>query len=501
MPFDPSLPLQIAQASQPQDSLAQYGKVIALKNALQQGQIGQQQLQEGSINLQQKQLLFNDQQKISQVLADPTVGGDIEKAIPKLGAAGVSGQSIIALTKAHADNKKTLADTALATANAGKAQQELEESQANTISDLLQSSNDSAATSGGPAQSLLGHLNALKAASPSLSPKLDALASQVLNAPDHNAAAQQVITNGITQATKNKTATAAEQTAGAAQKNAQADELTFKNALMKAAVTGQGGEQLIQQRFAGNPDAAAQALAAWRQNLSSGDLAKANEEVNKVYDNTIGAPGKAAATVKAETPAKVAQGQAMIPVEAATAAAKATAEIPARVAGAVAERKAVAATSPSAFEGIVDPTVRNQAMTEADKIYKDYTDKIGNTQAFLDSVNAARTNPAIAATLPMQEVRQFINRVNTSEIRSVSSGVGGILDRADTWLQKNTTGTPPKWLLDDITQIAPIQIRQAQQGFNAGKQRLQMRGVDVSKLPPPDTGETAASGHQVNPFR
>lgn len=190
----------------------------------------------------------------------------------------------------------------------------------------------------------------------------------------------------------------------------------------------------------------------------------------------------------------------MIPVQAQAAGAEENARIPGRVAGAVQEQRALAKDSPDAFSGITSQTARNQAQNEADKVYKDYTDKASQTQSFLDSVNAARTNPAIAATIPMQEVRQFINRVNAQELSAVSAGVGGILQRADTWLEKNTIGTPPKWLLDDVSQIAGIQLQAAQRGFEAGKDRLKMRGVDVTKLPAPSTaatGQVAGSGAPI----
>jgi hypothetical protein len=56
MAADPGIAMQIAQNTQAPDPLAQYGRVLALKNVIQQGQIGQQQLQEGNLDLQSKQM-------------------------------------------------------------------------------------------------------------------------------------------------------------------------------------------------------------------------------------------------------------------------------------------------------------------------------------------------------------------------------------------------------------------------------------------------------------
>ena len=488
MALDPGLALQVAQAAQPQDALAQYGKALALKNALQQNQIGAQQLQEGQIGLQQKQLLFDDQQKISKVLSDPSVNGDIEKAIPMLGPAGVSGQSILSITKGLDEHREKIANVTKAQADAAQANQKVEGEQKGLVDDMLQGlANNPSAT----AADLLSRAHILTTTSPALAPKIAPIIAQIQQAPDPDAAARQIVQSAATASSQARAAEAAKNAAAGKKDTAEAARTEFQNTLMQTALAGGAGagEGVIQQRFAGNPAAAQKAIAAWRQNLSTGDLKTANEEVNKIYEQEIGSASK----ITAETPAKVAQERQMIPVAAARAGAEENARIPGRVAGAVQEQQALAKTSPDAFAGITNPASRNSAQNEADRVYKDYSDKVGQTQSFLDSVNAARTNPAIAATIPMQEVRSFVNRVNATELKSVSSGVGGILDRADTWLQKNATGIPPKWLLDDVAQIGDIQNKAAKRGFDAGKQRLQMRGVDVTKLPAPDTGAPAAA--------
>ena len=485
MPTDPSI---LLQGTPPPNPLEQYGRVVALKNALQQNQIGAQQLQEGQIGLQQKQLLFDDQQKISKVLSDPSVNGDIEKAIPMLGPAGVSGQSILSITKGLDEHREKIANVTKAQADAAQANQKVEGEQKGLVDDMLQGlANNPNAT----AADLLSRAHILTTTSPALAAKVAPIIAQLQNSNDPDGTARQIVQSATTASSQQKAAEIAQKAAAGRKDTAEATKTEFQNTLMQTALQGGAGagESLIQQRFAANPAAGQKAIAAWRQNLTTGDLKAANEEVNKIYEQEIGAPSK----IAAETPAKLAQERQLIPIKAAAAGAEENARIPGRIAGAVGEQQALAKLSPDAFAGIPSPTNRNAAQNEADKVYKEYTDKVGQTQSFLDSVNAARTNPAIAATIPMQEVRSFVNRVNAQELKAVSSGVGGILQRADTWLEKNTTGVPPKWLLDDIAQIGGIQIQAAQRGFQAGKQRLQMRGVDVTKLPAPDTGTPAAA--------
>ena len=332
MPIDPSLITDtLSRWQSPQfafpDPLAQFAKLQALQNGITQQQVNQQQLQAGALGLQEKQTLLNDQQKLSQLQADPSLANDpdpLGTVLKKAAGAGVSFNTINTLTKAHLENSASIANTQKAQADAAEANNKVAESQGNLVSDMLKSSQDQGST----AASLLAHANLLKTVSPALGPKLDALTAQVLNAPDPDAAAKKLIESGINQATMAKAAQAAQHSAAAKKDTAEATKTEFQNTLMKTALDGGAGagESLIQQRFAGNPAAAAKALFAWRQNLSTGDLKAANDEVNKIYQNEIGA----ASQIASETPAKVAQGRAMIPVEAATAAARERAALPVR---------------------------------------------------------------------------------------------------------------------------------------------------------------------------
>ena len=484
MATDPGI---LLQGTPPPNPLEQYGRVVALKNALQQNQIGAQQLQEGQIGLQQKQLLFDDQQKISKVLSDPSVNGDIEKAIPMLGPAGVSGQSILSITKGLDEHREKIANVTKAQADAAAANQKVEGEQKGLVDDMLQGlANNPNAT----AADLLSRAHILTTTSPALAAKVAPIIAQIQNSNDPDGTARQIVQSAATASSQAKAAEVAQKAAAGRKDTAEAAKTEFQNTLMHTALQGGAGagSALIHQRFAGNPAAEAKAQAAWNQNLTTGDLKAANEEVNKIYEQEIGAPSK----IAAETPAKLAQERQMVPIEASKAAARANAEIGPHVAQAVQTQAAIAKSAPDAYAGIPNPSRQKQAEDETDKVYKEYTDAVTKNQTFLNTVEGARTNPALVPLVGMQEVKAYLNRVTQSELNSVGS-VGSMAQRAETWLSKNATGTPPKWLLDDISQIGKIQAQDAQSKFTAGKQRLQMRGVDVTKLPAPDTGTPAAA--------
>ncbi len=98
MPIDSNIALQVQQ---PADPLERYGKVLALKNAIQQGQSGQ-------LQLQQQQTDFDDQQKLKQAYSD--AGGDLLKTQENAMKLGVSPKLIINLKSSVLQQAKDMAD-------------------------------------------------------------------------------------------------------------------------------------------------------------------------------------------------------------------------------------------------------------------------------------------------------------------------------------------------------------------------------------------------------
>lgn len=102
MAIDASIPLQ---AQPPQNPLEQYGRVLALQNALGQQQQQQQQIKSGQIDLQQKQQDQQDQQIFRQGLEQ--TNGDWEKTI-SLVTGKVSPKFTMALENQLLDHKTKL---------------------------------------------------------------------------------------------------------------------------------------------------------------------------------------------------------------------------------------------------------------------------------------------------------------------------------------------------------------------------------------------------------
>ena len=99
--------LDVKPVQQP-DVLGQYGKLIALQNAQQQGQMG-------NIQLQQAQLQLQDQQKMRQITTDPSINWSDPKALDqvftKAQQAGVSLQTLAPLQQHVQEMRSKIAST------------------------------------------------------------------------------------------------------------------------------------------------------------------------------------------------------------------------------------------------------------------------------------------------------------------------------------------------------------------------------------------------------
>jgi hypothetical protein len=123
MAIDPSIPLSVKTPTFV-NPLEQYSQALGVKNQIQQGQIGAQQLQSGNIALQQQQMDLQDQQNMRQQLPALVAqnGGDFGKAVDALAATGsVSPKTLFTLKGMALTNAKTKADTDEAAARAKEA--------------------------------------------------------------------------------------------------------------------------------------------------------------------------------------------------------------------------------------------------------------------------------------------------------------------------------------------------------------------------------------------
>lgn len=183
--------------------------------------------------------------------------------------------------------------------------------------------------------------------------------------------------------------------------------------------------------------------------------------------------GKVADAVATETalsPLKVQQAvateRATGPIKAAQAVATEQALAPIKLQQEVAKQVELAKQSPDAFGSILSPQVRMKAQDTYEKDSKAFADKLAQSQQLQDYVAAAQSgNKAAPALIPIEELRGLVNRVNRSELQSVSGG-GSVLDRVQGWVNKATTGQNiPPAVLKDINALANVTAQAAERGY------------------------------------
>jgi len=286
--------------------------------------------------------------------------------------------------------------------------------------------------------------------------------------------------------------------AAAASSNANAAFEKYKLDLLKGgAVDDTKSAALMDSLFAGKPELRAQADSIYAVGKAAKPLEPGAgvDAVKAFYDEQIGKPQGAAATIRQTTPAKVDEQAALLPGEVRKANAVATAEIPARVEGAVKTQKALAAMSPDAFAGIADASARHTAQTDLDKIATSYTDTAIGAQRLLDTIHAAQSgNKAAPAAVIIEQARSLIgnNRLNQQELKNVSVQAGSLADKIEGWIGKHTEGQPiPADILRDTASLAAITKMAADRSWDAGMNRLKARGADVAKIEKPkiDVGD------------
>jgi hypothetical protein len=303
---------------------------------------------------------------------------------------------------------------------------------------------------------------------------------------------------------KNKQANTAEATARGAQAQAAADLDKYKlNLLQGGAQNDTGAAAIMDRLFAGKPELRAQADAVYQAGKAAKPLEPGAgvDAVKAFYDEQVSKPAGAAATVNAETPAKVAQEKALIPVEAASANAKAFAEIPARVK----EQAAIAANSPEMFAGITDPMSRRKAQGDYQTLTEQYLDKAQSAQQLKDFVAATQSgNKAAPALVGIEELRSIVNRVNRPELDKVSTQAGNDLDKVKGWLGGHIEGQPiPSDVLNGMSNIADIENRNSRSAYENKVQALGATyGGSVKPVNPPapahvQAADTAAIGSVI----
>ena len=241
----------------------------------------------------------------------------------------------------------------------------------------------------------------------------------------------------------------------------EAEKGQFELDLMKGAANG-GQDAAIMKRFGANTEAAQAAMDAYRQNLPAG-LAAAIQAVNKIYDERIGG----AARIVSETPAKVAEQAALLPGEVNKATSVAYAQIAPHIKQAVGTQLELAKRSGEAFASVTDPTERHRAEAAMEKSSLEYADKVSESRTLTSLIDAAQKgNKAAPAVIGLQELRGFVNRVNTTELKAVGSQAGSLKDQVEGWLRGKTEGQPiPPEILKATRELANLQEKAARSNY------------------------------------
>src|SRR6185312_5214279 len=462
MPLDPNIPLQVQTAKLP-DPMTSIAGLMQLRGqlsdiALRQAQVetARQNAADIQAQAQQRNRDLADQNTIQSLESDPAVYAKIHAGDLSPLAGKVQPKTFDSVQKFvnEAIEKKMTLDTSKL------AQEQAAHKEIGQTLDSLQrmTGADGALDLDRVNQSLPGAINAL-------STQLRVIGIDPLQLPKsvhspeelQRMASQAGALGALTDAAlaRKKTQSETEQAnAAAASSQATAADKQFDLQLKQGALSG-GSDAAIDARFAGNPDAAAAAKAAFRQNLPAG-VDKATEAVNTIYANTIGAKQK----IDSETGSLVDRQAKMLPGEAKLAGARAMAEIPAHVAETVQSAKAIANASPGAFAPILDRGARESAITDTTKIQKDYTDTAIGAQRLLDTISAAQNgNKAAPSAIIIEQVRSVLSngRLNTTELKAVSSQAGSLMDRIQGWVSGHTEGQPiPADILRDTAALATI---------------------------------------------
>ena len=252
-----------------------------------------------------------------------------------------------------------------------------------------------------------------------------------------------------------------EETAKSNKAVADAGKAQFELDLMKGAANG-GQDAAIRKRFGTNTEAAQAAIDAYNENLPAG-LAAATQAVNKIYDERIGG----AAKIASETTAKVAEQAALLPGKVKEATSVAYAQIAPHIKQAVDTQLELAKLSGEAFASVTDPTERHRAEASMEKSSLEYADKVSESRTLTSLIDAAQKgNKAAPAVIGLQELRGFVNRVNTTELKAVGSQAGSLKDQVEGWLRGKTEGQPiPPQILKATRELANLQEKAARSNY------------------------------------
>jgi hypothetical protein len=102
---------------------------------------------------------------------------------------------------------------------------------------------------------------------------------------------------------------------------------------------------------------------------------------------------------------------------------------------------------------------------EYEKSLVDLNNSVSEAGRLHNLISAAQGgNMAAPGVIPIAELRGFVNRVNQTELRNVSSNAGSLADRIEGWVKGATEGQPiPPEILRATDELASLQVNQAEE--------------------------------------
>lgn len=160
---------------------------------------------------------------------------------------------------------------------------------------------------------------------------------------------------------------------------------------------------------------------------------------------------------------------------------------------AVATEKAKAALAPGYLAGIQDPALQHQIAQQYGAANVEYQGKVADAQRLQNLVQAAEGgNQAAAAMLKTAEVRELVNRVNTTELSA--AGGGSVARRIENYFSTGFTGVPIKDTLNDFKQFSNLVLDAAKRGYGGKVAGFNALGAKIPTEPPSMPATAAPTG-------
>jgi hypothetical protein len=167
---------------------------------------------------------------------------------------------------------------------------------------------------------------------------------------------------------------------------------------------------------------------------------------------------------------------------------------------AVATERAKAALAPGAVAGINDPVLQRKAIDDFSKADSEYRGKEGDAARLQAFVDAARSgNQAAATMIPIAEVREIVNRVNSQELKA-AGGVSA-LRQVQNWLSGKVEGKPSEATLNDVEQLGGLMLDAAKTTYRGKTTSLNTTLGSKFPTEPTASARTAAATPKTSSYK